>query len=103
MSNPKHKVKEENKPKENTQKCGICTRLVRGNARYPNYVCNNCQMESPPVNENNKKMDFYNIDISGGFMSKVNGKSGEEHTCFIKNIKCYANEARFGGIVIQPA
>ena len=60
-------------------------------------------MESPPVNENNEKMDFYNLDISGGFMSKVNGEYSDIHTCFIKNVKCIANEARFGGIVIQPA
>ena len=97
-NNPK-----ENNPKENTQKCGICTRMVSENPRYPNYVCYNCEKESPPVNENNKRIEFSNADIGGGFISKVNGKYGDENICYIKNVKCIAREARFGGIVIQPA
>jgi hypothetical protein len=28
---------------------------------------------------------------------------GAEHVCYIKGVKCHANEARFGGIVISPA
>jgi len=99
MGNPvvQHQTK-----KENTQKCGICTRMVSGDPRYPNYVCYNCQTESPPVNENNERIEFYNTNIGGGFMSKVNGKHGDDNICYIKNVKCIAREARFGGIVIQP-
>ena len=92
----------ENKPTENEQKCSICDRMVMENPRYKNYVCYDCQIESPPVNENNENIEFYNIDPSGGFMSKVNNIIGNDHICYIKNIKCYANESRFGGIVIIP-
>ena len=84
------------------QKCGICSRFVDANPRYPNLVCYNCQDESPPVNVNNQNVEFGNIDASGGFKSVVNGVSGEDHICYIKDVRCYANEARFGGIVIIP-
>ena len=52
----------DNKQPDDKQKCGICTRMVRRNLRYPNYVCYNCQTESPPVNENNKRIEFFNVD-----------------------------------------
>lgn len=84
------------------QKCGICSRFVSANPRYPNYVCYNCQDESPPVNSNNQRVEFGNIDASGGFKSVVNGVSGQDHICYIKDVRCYANEGRFGGIVIIP-
>ena len=28
---------------------------------------------------------------------------GEVHECYVNGIKCHADEARFGGIVIQPS
>ena len=84
------------------QKCGICSRFVSLNPRYPNYICYDCQDESPPVNSNNQRVEFGNIDAGGGFKSMVNGVSGQDHICYIKDVKCYANEARFGGIVIIP-
>ena len=88
-----------------TQKCGICDRQVWANPRYPWSVCYPCQFQSSPVDENGNPMDFFNIDHTGGFfsMTMVNGKQvrGENHTCFIKGNKCWADEARFGGIVIS--
>ena len=36
-----------------------------------------------------------------GFISVINDTIGEDHECYINNIKCYADEARFGGIVVQ--
>ena len=58
------------------------------------------------------EVSFGNIDISGGFISyhKINNNDNEnnnkiiqkeDHMCWINNIQCYADEARFGGIVIQ--
>ena len=57
--------------------------------------------------KDNRKIDFYNIDPTGGFQSVIEGenKHGSEHECYIfKNgdkYHCYADEARFGGIVVK--
>ena len=83
-----------------TQFCPICKAEVYFMPRYPKYVCAKC-IDTGTFTKDGKEITFYNIDFSGGFMSKVDGKKGQEHECFIKGIKCYADEARFGGIVIQ--
>lgn len=47
---------------------------------------------------------FGNTDLSGGFVATY-ADSGEirlAHDCFVRGIHCWADEARFGGIVIQP-
>jgi len=50
-----------------------------------------------------KQLAFYNEDMWGGF--KASYADGDEpytsHECFINGVKCWADEARFGGIVIQ--
>jgi hypothetical protein len=43
------------------------------------------------------------VGFSGGFAAKY-ADTGEEypsHVCFIEGAKCYADEARLGGIRIQ--
>jgi hypothetical protein len=50
-----------------------------------------------------RPLQFFNADASGGFVAHYAG-SGEEYTgheCFISGVKCHADEARFGGIVIE--
>ena len=88
---------------DSKQKCPICCNVVDANPRYPNYVCWNCQTNYPPVTANGDRIEFGNIDASGGFKSIVNGVTGSESECYINGVKCSAGEARFGGIVIQPA
>ena len=62
-------------------------------------ICHECVLLA--TTENGESIKFYNIDHSGGFLSIVNDVKGEIHECLINNKKCYADEARFGGIVIQ--
>ena len=48
-------------------------------------------------------LKFGNVDISGGFKARY-ADTGEEypsHECFIDEVKCHADEAHFGGIVIE--
>ena len=92
----------------NSQKCGLecCTRQVFSMGRYPNYVCQECLDESPPVDSNGFSIRFYNEGINGGFESVINKNGteiiGTQNKCFVKGILCRAQEARFGGIVISP-
>ena len=56
------------------------------------------------ADENGRRLSFTNVALSGGFAA-LYGDTHEErasHVCYINGIKCWADEARFGGIVIQP-
>jgi len=81
--------------------CPICSEPQDLNERYPKYVCNTCREK--PQSLEGRKLIFFNLSISGGFGARY-ADSGEEyssHECYIGDIKCIADEARFGGIVIQ--
>ena len=82
-----------------TVSCPFCNNQLLKRDRYPNYVCFDCHDKT--VTEKGVKIEFYNVDHSGGFVSVINGVKGEEHICFIDGNKCWADEDRFGGIVIR--
>ena len=84
------------------QICPICKNSVFIMDRYPNYICANCVEKYGTYTQDGKKIIFSNRTLFGGFKSIVDGHDTEIHTCYVNNIKCYADEARFGGIVIQP-
>ena len=69
--------------------------------RYPRYICPDCAHRA--ADEEGRSVEFYNESFSGGFMAKYadTGEKRESHICFIDGVKCRADEARFGGIVIQ--
>ena len=79
--------------------CPICDKNMLYFERYPKMICHECVELT--TTKNGESIKFYNIDHTGGFLSIVNDVKGKEHECFINNLKCYADEARFGGIVIQ--
>ena len=84
-----------------TQSCPLCKKNVYFMPRYPNYICADC-IGTGTFTKDGKEISFSNVDFTGGFMSMVDGVKGAEHECFIKGVKCRADESRFGGIVIQP-
>ena len=84
----------------NQTNCPICNEMMNSYyERYPNMVC--CKCSGKTITDKGIKIEFYNIDISGGFYSLVNNIKGDIHECYIDKLKCYADEARFGGIVVQ--
>ncbi len=84
-----------------TKKCPICFRKIKKSFRYPNYICSDCSLRTS--DENGRLLSFYNVNLSGGFWGHyVDTKEiYEGHTCYIDDVKCYADEAHFGGIVIE--
>ena len=85
------------------QYCSICNREVRFNPRYKNYVCNDCLEESPPVDDQGRYMEFFD-DIREGIICKINDERIPRETfyiCYVKGVRCVAEEARFGGVVIH--
>ena len=83
------------------QHCPICGVHVKANPRYPQYVCESCVQRA--CSREGQPLRFANVDLGGGIIATY-ADSGKEHTgqeCYIDGIACYADEARFGGIVVQ--
>ena len=72
------------------QHCPVCDESVKPSARYPNYICESCLAGG--VEQDGANVDL--VDL--GVYSQVNVP------CVVKGIECIANEARFGGVVVQP-
>lgn len=99
--------------KQEMHSCPLCAgHLLYFTPRYPKAICSKCS-DSEIKDSDNNLVSFHNIDLTGGFISRhiINNHDNDnvvekaEHICWINNstkdIKCYADEARFGGIVIQ--
>jgi hypothetical protein len=86
---------------EDQQFCPICNAPVRYFPRYPRYVCEGCA--SRVKSEDGRPLKFSNETYFGGFIGHYadTGESYPGHECYIDGIQCYADEHRFGGIVIQ--
>ena len=81
--------------------CPICNAPLKSYTRYPNYVCESCAKKA--TDEAGRQLRFYNLGMDGGFGASYtdNNEIYPSHTCYIEGIKCYADEHRFGGIVIE--
>jgi hypothetical protein len=84
------------------QDCPICGASLRQNLRYPFMLCGACVDQA--TDKSGRSLEFANIDATGGFQAFYSD-SGEpylDHVCFILGVRCCADEAHFGGIVVQP-
>lgn len=81
--------------------CPICKKNLKHIPRYPNYICHNCAASATDIT--GRKLIFSNKSISGGFIAVYadNSADYDSHICYVNGIMCFADEARFGGIVIQ--
>src|SRR2546427_6881962 len=83
------------------QRCGICHKPVTAYPRYPRYLCRTCAAKASDIH--GSKLKFPNVDFSGGYKATYaeTGEPYDSHQCYIDGIECRADEARFGGIVIE--
>jgi hypothetical protein len=105
-----HKVwSDEYKSTEIKQWCSNCYKEVYFQARYPKYICFECESKNKYDKKGNL-LEFSNLDITGGFRVTYmdsHGKiiredeTGDYCECYIDNKLFFAQEAKFGGIVIQ--
>ncbi len=81
--------------------CPICSTELTYFSRYPNYVCDSCVAKA--TDESSRALKFFNTGMHGGFKAVYADTNGERegHICFIEGNKCYADEARMGGIVVE--
>ena len=84
-----------------TQKCPICSGEVAFSHRYPGYLCASCAAKA--AGENGRLLSFSNVSFSGGLTAHYadTGEARTSHICYIDGVKCWADEAHLGGIVIQ--
>ena len=83
------------------QRCPICKVQVEANSRYPRYLCEACS--SRTVDAFDRELSFRNTSLGGGFAATdvPSGQTHDRHVCFVDGVPCWADEARFGGIVVQ--
>lgn len=89
-------------PADTTQQCPICGASIPRNPRYPEMLCGACMDRA--TDEAGRGLTFSNIDGTGGFQAEYS-ETGEpylHHVCFVGGVRCCADEAYAGGIVIQP-
>jgi predicted amidophosphoribosyltransferase len=84
------------------QICPCCKKKVDVSLRYPNYICGDCVGEAK--SEDGRPIKFYNENFSGGCIGEYTdaNEKYKGSNLYINGIKCYAQEAHFGGIVIRP-
>ena len=83
--------------------CPTCNRYKAYNERYPDYVCKKCVELA--TDKSGNQLAFYNITDSGhGCQGQYpsDGKLYRGSICYIKGLRCFADEGYFGGIVIRP-
>jgi hypothetical protein len=86
---------------ERPHSCPICGAAMAFNPRYPRAVCPGCV--SRACDAEGRELDFFNADFGGGYLAvyREGGGNYDSHDCFIDALPCRADEARFGGIVVQ--
>jgi hypothetical protein len=96
-----------------TQPCGVCRQPVIANQRYPNYVCSPCQgravdaLHRPVITSNTGLLGTGEIALlrhkpEGVEEHVPSDVANENFEIYIDGVKCNFQEARFGGIVVQP-
>ena len=84
------------------QKCPICGEAVNYSERYPRYLCRKCA--GRVTDKDGRRVVFHNIDPMGHGCGGKYADTGELYPsaiCYADGHECWADEARFGGIVIQ--
>jgi hypothetical protein len=88
---------------EYKQYCPECKNEVNYNLRYLTSLCSACC--SKLTDKKGRKVDFYNTGMSGGCQGYYTDVTPNElynsNECYIGKNKYIANEAHFGGIVVQ--
>ena len=87
-------------------RCPICETEQPAVARYPGYLCRDCV--SRASTEDGRRLVLVNTSLEGGFAARYADTEElcEEvtvtHEVHVDGVRCWADEARLGGIVVQP-
>lgn len=83
--------------------CPLCGAKMEGENRYLRRVCASCVERA--CDEEGRRLRFSNVGLSGGFVARYadGGAERASHECFIDGVRCWADEAYFGDIVVEIA
>ena len=90
-----------------TVTCPVCGGEQPALPRYPGYLCRECAGRAST--RDGRRLTLVNTSLAGGFAARYadSGELAEEetltHLVYVDGIRCRADEARLGGIVVQPA
>lgn len=83
--------------------CPVCGGEGRGSVSYPAAICRDC--EGRLVDWADRPVDITNTSFLGTGIQVSNGEdvvANDDTPIFVDGIACWAREARFGGVVVQP-
>lgn len=86
--------------------CPICGTEQPALAKYPGYLCRACVARAST--EDGRRLALVNTSAAGGFAARYadTGELCEEvtltHVVYVDGVRCWADEGRLGGIVVQP-
>lgn len=82
-----------------SQQCPICGATQQRNLRYPRYLCPECAAQAS--DEVGRRLQFTGLGCGFRAAYVDTGELRNTHVCFVRGRQCWADEAHFGGIVIQ--
>ncbi|CPU66723.1 Uncharacterised protein [Mycobacteroides abscessus] len=87
------------------QHCPLCGTLLRENPRYPRHVCGWCAQDV--TDEAGRPVILANASLTGGYTAqRPDGSPASSEVLagrvWIDGVALRAQEARFGGVVVQP-
>lgn len=86
--------------------CPVCGTDQPSVPRYPGYLCRDCVARASTAD--GRRLVLVNTSPAGGFAARYADTEElcEEvtvtHLVYVDGIRCWADEARLGGIVVQP-
>ena len=86
--------------------CPVCGAEQPELPRYPGYLCRVCVGRA--ADAEGRRLSLVNTSLTGGFAARYadNGELAEEESVtrivYVDGIRCRADAARYGGIVVQP-
>jgi len=86
--------------------CPICGRKQPALPRYPGYLCRECVARASTQDE--RRLVLVNTSLAGGFAARYADteelceEATVTHVVYVDGVRCWADESRVGGIVVQP-
>jgi hypothetical protein len=89
-------------PEPGEHPCPVCGSPVADVPRYPRRLCPACVLEA--TDSGGRPLRFGNVDASGGVEAWYadDGTPYRGQECLVREIRCRAEEPRFGSVVVQP-
>lgn len=83
------------------QPCPVCGVTLEASSRYPRRLCPSCSERT--TDAHGRRVEFANRGLSGGVVGRYadDGASHASQICYVDGRRCFAEETRLGGIIIQ--